>query len=108
MVTECKSTDPSSPADCYGAENGGVTSTSGVAGPMNDAYATTGSNGAGLTDILIFTSFENQFLGCGKTHPCSLAIVPAQGGVASVTPPDCKDHSADVGPSGNATGGIAF
>src|SRR5215813_8032931 len=30
MVTECKGTDPASPADCYGAENGGVTSTSGA------------------------------------------------------------------------------
>jgi hypothetical protein len=113
MVTECKGLDPSTPADCYGAENGGVTSTSGQYGPMNDAYATTGpatgqDGGSGLTDILILTSQENSFLGCDQSHPCSLAIVPAQGGKANVTPPDCADHSADLGPSGNATGGIAF
>jgi hypothetical protein len=113
MVTECQGTDPSTPADCYGAENGGVTSTSGAFGPMNDAYATTGpasgqDGGAGGTDILIFTSQENQFLGCDTAHPCSLAIVPAQGGNATVKPPDCSDHSADLGPSGNATGGISF
>jgi hypothetical protein len=113
MVAECKGTTPSSPADCYGAENGGVTSTSGAFGPMNAAYATTGlasgpNGGAGLTDILILTTQENSFLGCGQNHPCSLAIVPAQGGKANVTPPDCADHTADNGPSGNATGGIAF
>jgi hypothetical protein len=108
MVAECKGTDPSSPADCYGAENGGVTSTSGAFGPMNASYATTGANGAGLTDILIFTSQENQFLGCDEAHPCSLAIVPSQGGEANVTPPKCQDHSADVGPSGNSVGGITF
>ena len=108
MVAECKGTDPSSPADCYGAENGGVTSTSGASGPMNASYATTGTNGAGLTDILIFTSFENTFLGCDQAHPCSLAIVPSQGGEANVTPPKCQDHSADLGPSGNSVGGITF
>jgi hypothetical protein len=55
MVTECKGTSPASPADCYGAENGGVTSTSGQFGPMNDAYATTAADGTGATDIDIFT-----------------------------------------------------
>src|SRR5215472_6822614 len=109
MVTECKGTDPSSPADCYGAENGGITSTSGAFGPMNDAYATTGPNGTGQTDIEILTKAENSFLGCGSTHPCSLAIVPAQGGSYSTTPPNCNDHSQDFSfGTGTAVGGVAF
>ena len=109
MVTECKGTDPSSPADCYGAENGGVPSTSGSFGPMNDAYATTGPNGTGQTDIQILTKTENSFLGCGSTHPCSLAIVPAQGGSYSTTPPNCNDHSQDFSfGTGTAVGGVAF
>src|SRR5215472_3329833 len=109
MVTECKGTDPSSPADCYGAENGGVTSTSGPFGPFNDAYATTGPNGTGQTDIQILTKTENSYLGCDSTHPCSLAIVPAQGGNYSTTPPHCNDHSEDFSfGTGSAVGGEAF
>jgi hypothetical protein len=95
MVTECKGTHPASPADCYGAENGGVTLTSGAFGPMNDAYATTAPNGTGQTDIQILTGVENQFLRCSQARPCSLAIVPSQGGNYSVTPPNCADHSQD-------------
>src|SRR5262249_11558795 len=60
MVTECKGTDPSSPADCYGAENGGVPSTSGSFGPMNDAYATTAPNRTPPAAIPIPTQTENS------------------------------------------------
>jgi len=109
MVAECRGTDPASPADCYGAENGGVTSTSGPFGPMNDAYATSTQQGTGLTDVDILTKEENHFLGCLNTRPCSLAIVPAQGGNFGVTPPNCKDHSADFSfGSGTAVGSNSF
>ena len=109
MVTECKGTDPSSPADCYGAENGGVTSNVGPAGPFNDAYATTGPNGTGQADIEILTKTENSVLGCTSTHPCSLAIVPSQGGNYSTTPPHCNDHSQDFSfGTGTAVGAVAF
>jgi hypothetical protein len=109
MVTECKGTDPSSPADCYGGENGGVTSTSGPYGPMNDAYATTAPNGTGQADIEILTKAENSFLGCDSTHPCSLAVAPAQGGNYSTTPPKCSDHSQDFSfGTGTAIGAISF
>jgi hypothetical protein len=109
MVTECKGTDPTSPADCYGAENGGVASTSGLAGPMNDAYATTTADGTGQTDIEILTKVENAILGCDSTHPCSLAIVPAQGGNYSTTRPHCNDHSQDFSfGNGTAVGSISF
>jgi hypothetical protein len=109
MVTECKGTNPSSPADCYGAENGGVTSTSGQFGPMNDSYTTTAADGTGFTDMDILTSLENQFLSCQSTSPCSLAIVPSQGGNYGVTPPNCADHSADFSfGTGYAVGAQAF
>jgi hypothetical protein len=104
MVAECQGANPASPAGCYGATNGGVTGGSGPFGPMNTAYAVTAPDGTGQVNILIDTAEENQFLGCDQTHPCSLAVVPAQGGNIFKTPPDCTDHSLDEG----ATGGTAW
>jgi hypothetical protein len=104
MVAQCKGTNPSSPADCYAAETGGVTSNSGSVAPPNTSYATTGPDGTGATDIhLLVTKAENTFLGCDQRHPCSLLIEPAQGGNSSFTPPHCKDHSQDAGFGGFGT-----
>lgn len=106
MVAECRGTNPSSLTQCYGANNGGVQGASGPDGPMNTAYSTTAANGTGQLDIQVLTSLENQFLGCDQNHPCSLVVVPAQGGNVFVTPPDCTDHSVDAG--GSAIGQLAF
>jgi ABC-type phosphate transport system substrate-binding protein len=106
MVTECRGTNPTSLNQCYGANNGGVQGAFGPDGPMNSAYATTASNGTGQLDIQILTSLENQFLGCDQNHPCSLVVVPAQGGNVFVSPPNCTDHSVDSG--GSAIGQLAF
>jgi hypothetical protein len=95
MVAQCKDTDPASAADCYGAENGGVTGGSGPFGPMNTVYATTTAKGTGQADIEILTVQQNTFLGCGQHHPCSLVVVPAQGGNVVASPPKCADHSED-------------
>jgi hypothetical protein len=113
MIAECAGTNPASPADCYGADVGGVTSTSGPFGPDNTAYATsqdTGPNGgSGVADLDILTAQENQFLNCTSSQPCSLAIVPAQGGNFAVTPPKCTDHSQDfVFGTGYAVGANSF
>jgi hypothetical protein len=112
MVAECKGTKPSTPADCYAAENAGVTSTSGPAGPDNTSYAITGPDGTGVTDVQILTLKENSFLACTQSSPCSLAIVPAQGGNFSVPPgkpPNCKDHSQDFFfGTGSAIGSESF
>jgi hypothetical protein len=109
MVAECKGTNPASPADCYAAENGGVTSTSGPFGPDNTSYATTAPDGTGVTDVQILTGVENQFLLCSQSSPCSLAIVPSQGGNYTVTPPNCADHSQDFFfGTGFAVGSEAF
>src|SRR5580704_6253099 len=95
MIAECAGTNPASSADCYGATNGGVTGGSGPDGPMNTAYAVTAPAGTGQADILIDTVQENQFLGCDQNHPCSLVVVPAQGGNVLASPPNCADHSLD-------------
>jgi ABC-type phosphate transport system substrate-binding protein len=109
MIAECAGTSPASSADCYGAQNGGVTGGSGPFGPMNTVYMTTAPNGTGVADIQIETATENQFLGCDQNHPCSLVVVPAQGGDVFKTPPDCADHSLDEAPTGGtAWGQLAF
>jgi hypothetical protein len=108
MVAECKGANPASPADCYGAQDGGVRSQSGSSGPPNTSYATTGPDGTGLADIETLTGQENTFLGCDQNHPCSLAIVPAQGGDVLTSPPNCKNHQDDQGFSGTASGATDF
>jgi len=95
MIAECKGTNPASPADCYGATNGGVAGQSGPNGPMNSVYAATAPDGTGQADILINTVKENDFLGCDQKHVCSLVVVPAQGGNFLASPPVCTDHSQD-------------
>ena len=106
MVAECNSPHPRFLKQCYGADNGGVQGAFGPFGPMNTAYATTARNGSGQLDIQILTNVENQFLGCGVNHRCSLVIVPAQGGNTLLSPPNCHDHSLD--PAGTDVGQFAF
>ena len=106
MVVECNSTHPRFWKQCYGANNGGVQGAFGPFGPMNTAYATTAGNGTGELDIQILTVAENQFLGCGVRHQCSLVIVPAQGGNTLSSPVNCHDHSIDTG--GTDLGQFAF
>lgn len=106
MVAECNTTHPKFWKQCYGANNGGVQGAFGPFGPMNTAYATTAANGTGELDIQILTDIENQFLGCGIRHKCSLVIVPSQGGNTLVSPVNCHDHSLD--PGGTDLGQFAF
>ena len=106
LVAECNTTHPTAWRQCYGANNGGVQGAFGPFGPMNTAYSTTARNGTGELDVQILTLAENQFLGCSVHHPCSLVIVPAQGGNTLVAPPHCTDHSIDTG--GTDLGEFAF
>jgi hypothetical protein len=106
MVAECNSAHPRFLKQCYGADNGGVQGAFGPFGPMNTAYATTAANGRGQLDIQILTVAENQFLGCGVRHKCSLVIVPAQGGNTLISPANCGDHSIDT--AGTDLGQFAF
>lgn len=90
MVVECRSLHPTY-GECLGDNNGGVTNTLGT--PSNAVYTVTSPKGTGQADIEILTSVENQQLGCDRTHRCSIAVVPAQGGI----PGSCNDHSQDQG-----------
>jgi PBP superfamily domain len=106
MVAECKGTHPTKWSQCFGADNGGTAGSFSPYGPMNTSYTTTSSNGTGVAFIQMLTGVENQLLGCDKGTPCSLVIVPSQGGNIFDSPPNCADHSQDAG--GTDIGAIAF
>jgi hypothetical protein len=107
MIAECKGLDPTNPNDCYDATNGGEPASFGAYGPSNTTYGTTEANGTGTAEILLFTSVQNQFLNCGRSHPCSLVVVPSQGGDSlDFAKPVCSNHTEDVG--GTDLGQYAF
>jgi hypothetical protein len=107
MIAECKGLNPTNPNDCYDATNGGEPATFGQYGPGNTAFATTESDGTGTADIQLFTQVQNQFLNCNETTPCSLVVVPAQGGDSlDFAKPVCSNHDVDQG--GTDTGQYAF
>ena len=105
MVAECQGTKPASMDNCYLADNHGLPLAFGNAGLPNTQYAITTAAGAGHANIDIETGLENSFLGCGQ-KPCSLVIVPGQGGTTG----NCGDHSGDVGlfGTGNALASNTF
>jgi hypothetical protein len=110
MVAECRGLHPATPKDCWGAENFGQNPTLG--GPFNSVYNITNPDGTGSVDIDVYTSVQNQFLGCDQTHPCSLAVVPAEGGNSNGGQArlDCNNHSFDANSPDPVTssGGNAF
>jgi PBP superfamily domain len=106
MVAECAGTDPTSPNQCFGANNDGVAATNSQYGPMTTSYGVTAANGTGETPIELLTALQDQQLGCDIGKPCSLVIVPSQGGNTLVSPPQCNDHTSDTGLTD--TGSFAF
>ena len=106
MVAECSGIHPTRFSQCFGANNGGVAGSFSAYGPMNTAYSATAPSGAGRVDIQVVTGQENQRLGCDIGRPCSLVIVPSQGGNVFASPPRCTDHSQDTAQSD--IGVIAF
>ena len=106
MVTECHGTAPASMNNCYLANDHGLPVAFGAAGLPNTQYAVTTTRGTGQAFIDIETNLENSFLGCDQTHPCSLVVVPGQGGA----PGNCADHRADIGlfGAGNALAANTF
>jgi hypothetical protein len=107
MMAECKGLHPTNPTQCYGATNGGEPASFGQYGPSNTSYGTTTAGGTGTADIQLFTSVQNQYLGCGVTTPCSLVVVPSQGGDSlDFAKPVCTNHIEDTG--GTDLGQYAF
>jgi hypothetical protein len=104
-VAECQGTSPgTSPTDlgnphCYWAANFGQPYTNGKYGPGNATWATTTAQGTGYLDVQVETTVQNQGLGCTSTRPCSLLILPAQGGIpgdpAEGIKTACSDHRQD-------------
>jgi len=106
MVAECRGNHPVSWGQCYGASNGGVQGLFGPSGPYNAVYALTAPNGTGAIGINVETGVQNSFLGCDQHHPCSLVVVPGQGGneIVPGSTFHCNDHSADAGFGGGYAG----
>jgi hypothetical protein len=109
-VLECKGTNPTVYTDCYQADTQGTQFASGPSGPPNNTYAITTSAGTGQLNILVETSLVNSVLGCDQTHPCSLVVIPGQGGLPGGTPAGCANHTGDVGfgGTGNALAELTF
>jgi hypothetical protein len=112
MVAECKGTDPTLKHlnQCYGADYEGNSATYGTWGPYNAVYDATsssaGSVGTGEAIIDLETATQNLALGCDASHPCSLLIMPGQGGNKALTrsdaytpgPYSCRNHRYDDSP----------
>jgi hypothetical protein len=107
MLAECKGTHPTI-GQCYGAANEGQYATYSKYGPFNTAFEATISKGTGWGVIDLETISQNLSLGCETGHPCSLLVMPAQGGNISKdnstsAPFTCQNHSDDV--DGNTADG---
>lgn len=102
-ISECRGAAPSSLAQCYGADSP-LQLTFLSAGPGNEVYGLTGADGTGTASLQIETRLENSTLGCDSTHPCSLVILPVDGGNPG-PPAHCTDHSQD---SFYATAGLVL
>jgi hypothetical protein len=104
MVIECPGRHPKNPGQCPGGENGGTDATVTVFGPQNAAFATTQANGTGQAPIELLTAEQAPELGCDQGKPCSVVIMPSQGGA----PDGCSDHSQDGQTDGPGTGAWDF
>jgi ABC-type phosphate transport system substrate-binding protein len=109
MILECKGANPKSWTACYEYQFNGIPQADGTSGPPNAAFAITTGTGTGQAPVDVENSQENQVLGCDPKHPCSLVVVPDQGGNPG-PPLKCTDHSSDVivPNQGNALANNAF
>ncbi len=96
MVVECKGAHPTKESQCWQASNYQEQ----FGSNSNAVYTTTAPNGTGTVDLQIQNAQQNNKLGCDSAHPCSIAVVPSQGGTAK-----CGNHSED---SQNALGIDSF
>lgn len=117
MIAECRGTHPTLSQlgkECYGAASQGNNATFGTFGAFNTVYEGTDAKGRGHAVIDLETITQNTGLGCDAAHPCSLLIMPAQGGnvvskgaLAATAPPfTCAFHGDDNAPgfsTGNAS-----
>lgn len=107
MLAECKGTHPRI-SQCYGASDEGETAAYGKYGAFNTTYEGSTKKGTGWGVVDIETISQNTGLDCETGHPCSLLILPAQGGNLSQDngtsgPYTCANHSNDQISNGTAT-----
>ncbi len=105
VVAECKGTDPTNPGECWGINSGGLQNNLNEGGLIpragsnfNTSYAATGTTGTGEVDFEVYTSVQLPQLHCGPSSPCSLVVIPDDGGnPGGLGNParDCSDHSGD-------------
>ena len=116
-VFQCRGADPQDfSADCNDVLIG--TPVTGAAATGVESYTLSGTStqptdctsvptdpvcGTGYTDMQIQTSVQNSALGCSATVACSLVVLPFWGGNVYSSPPDCADHSLDLGNGGYAS-----
>jgi hypothetical protein len=94
MVAECNTANVKWWYQCYGATDFGVPAI-GADGPTNTEYAATTAHGTGAVEVQVQVAEQNQMLGCGIHHRCSIVVVPAQGGYGTYPKVDCKYHQLD-------------
>jgi hypothetical protein len=100
MVVECRGVHPQRINQCWQASNYQEQ----FGSDSNAVYMTTANNGTGQAYFQIQTALQNSWLGCDSKHPCSLAVVPAQGGFNN----DCANHSQDGIPGQSGAQGEGF
>ena len=66
------------PLGCAG-EPPEANNVAGSALPSNETFGVTGTGGTGRADFDVWTSAQNQTLGCSTTVPCALVAVPIMG-----------------------------
>ncbi len=94
-ILQCRGTAPATENGCLGANSAGAPGV-GPNGPENTVEATTSPAGKGEADIELLTADQSSWLGCAVAQPCSLVIVPAQGGIfTSNGHGSCTNHSED-------------
>jgi hypothetical protein len=93
MIAECKGLHPKL-SQCYGASNQGLGAAYGKWGPYTAVYEATSAKGTGFAVIDIETITQNKALHCETATPCSLLVMPSQGGnVASSNPTTPKPYN---------------
>jgi hypothetical protein len=96
VVAECRGAHPKHLSDCFGvAGRDGTQGGENQYGPYNAVWSTTTAKGKGVADIPILSELQNQFLGCLSNRPCSIAVIPVQGGDILQSPFSCAKHLED-------------
>ena len=104
VVAECRGLHPAHLSDCFGVfGREGTEGGQNQFGPYNDEWSTTTAKGTGVVHIPALSDLQNQFLGCSPTKPCSLAVIPVQGGDILQSPFSCAKHIEDGPAGGNSS-----